>query len=58
MKVYSHEHKANEEKRKVSRALNEAFYSNTEIFNGHQISVEKIEDIRAFQMQHGQHPRK
>ena len=53
MKVYSHEHKANEEKRKVSQALNEAFYSNTEIFNGHQISVEKIEDIRAFQMQHG-----
>ena len=53
MKVYSHEHKANEEKRKVSRALNEAFYSNTEIFNGHQINVEKIEDIRAFQMQHG-----
>ena len=48
VKIFSHKHKADEEKRKVSKNLNEAFYENAENFDGHAISMEKIDDIRLF----------
>ena len=48
VKVFSHKHRADEEKRKVSKSLNEAFYENAEIFDGRAISMEKIDDTRLF----------
>jgi hypothetical protein len=48
VKIFSHKHKADEEKRKVSQLLNEAFYKNAENFDGHAISLQKIDDIRLF----------
>lgn len=37
VRVHSHDHKANVEKRNESKVLNEAHYNNVDIFNGSPI---------------------
>jgi len=57
MKIHSHTHRDDTETRKMSQALNKAFYTREDLFGSEPLKFEIIDSIRKFQRSHPLHPR-